>query len=91
MSSRKRVSAVEGMAGLSISALTLNQGLANSAPLDPPPCPNGSCQGGPGGPGGPHSPQAPETTAPPQTSAAPATTAAPQTTEQQSPQTTAPH
>jgi hypothetical protein len=88
--SKKRVSAVAVAAGLSISALTFSQGFANSAPLDPPPpCPNGNCHGGPGGPGGPHSPQAPETSAAPATSAAPQTTAPPATTA--APQTTAPH
>jgi hypothetical protein len=68
MSMKRVVSATAVAAGVGISALTLDTGFASSAPLDPPPpCPNGSCHGGPGGPGGPgngsENPRAPETSA----------------------------
>ncbi|OMC49408.1 hypothetical protein A5745_06935 [Mycobacterium sp. IS-2888] len=80
MSRKRVVSAAAVAAGLGISALTLNPGFANSAPMDPPPpCPN--CHGGGGGGGGVsggggisggggvsggagQNPQAPATTAP---------------------------
>jgi hypothetical protein len=98
MSMKRVVGAAAVVAGVGISALTLDAGFANSAPLEPPPpCPNGNCHGSPGGPGEPRSPQGPQTTAPqsPQTTAphSPQTTApqSPQTTAPQSPQTTAPH
>ncbi|HZC53682.1 MAG TPA: MAP_0585 family protein [Mycobacterium sp.] len=98
MSRKRVVSAAAVAAGLGISALTLDPGFANSAPMDPPPCPN--CHGGggggnPGSPGGAGSqaPQAPATTAPPatQSTAPPATqtTEAP-ATQSTEPQTTSP-
>jgi hypothetical protein len=80
MSTKRVVSAAAVAAGLGISALTLDTGFANSAPMDPPPpCPN--CHGGggggggggnPGSPGGApgagsQTPQAPPTTEPPAT------------------------